>query len=64
LPLSELIELKLAAGRQRDLADVVELIAANPGQIDSVRQHLAGIHAQYVDAFNRAVEQARRQMAE
>jgi hypothetical protein len=64
LPLPELIELKLAAGRQRDLADVVELIAVNPEQTDGVRQHLAGIHPQYVDAFNRAVEQARRQAEE
>jgi hypothetical protein len=33
-----LVELKLAAGRARDESDIVELIRANPDQIDVIRQ--------------------------
>src|SRR5690242_18759456 len=40
ITLPALIELKLAAGRARDEGDVVELVRANPQQIDTVRQHL------------------------
>jgi hypothetical protein len=59
-----LTELKLAAGRARDEADVIELIRANPGAIEAVRKHLAGVHADYVVAFDlliqRAIEQQER----
>ncbi|MGD0898588.1 MAG: hypothetical protein ABR915_12175, partial [Thermoguttaceae bacterium] len=52
IELAGLVELKLAAGRARDDGDVVELILANPDQIDAVRQHLAAVHEQYVARFD------------
>src|SRR5262249_51324602 len=59
--LPSLIELKLAAGRARDEGDVVELVRANPDQVDSIRQHLTGVHLDYVTAFDRLVQRAREQ---
>ncbi len=56
-----LAELKLAAGRGRDESDVIELMRANPASASMIRQHLAGIHEQYVDAFDRLLERAREQ---
>lgn len=56
-----LVELKLAAGRARDESDVVELLCANPGQVEAVRRHLAGVHAQYVARFDELAERAREQ---
>jgi hypothetical protein len=54
--------LKLAAGRARDESDVVELIRANPDQVDSIRQSLARVHTDYVAAFDLLVERARDQL--
>lgn len=62
--LPSLIELKLAAGRLRDQNDVLELIRTNPMLLDSIRQHLATVHPCYVSAFDRLVEQARKQRDE
>ena len=59
--LESLIELKLAAGRARDESDVVELIRANPDQVEAVRQHLAAIHGDYLTAFDRLLERAREE---
>ena len=59
-----LIELKLAAGRVRDEADVTELIRVNLSQIEAIRQHLAGIHTDYVQAFDRLLKRAREQRDE
>jgi hypothetical protein len=56
-----LIELKIAAGRARDEADVVELIRANPNRVEEVRQHLLRVHRDYVTAFDHWVERARTQ---
>jgi hypothetical protein len=61
IELPSLIELKLAAGRARDEADVVELIRANPEKIDALRAHLAGVHPDYVHNFDRLAERAREQ---
>jgi len=61
IDLPSLIELKLAAGRARDESDVVELVRANPDQVEAVRQHLAGVHANYVRAFDALVQRARDQ---
>ena len=61
IELPALVELKLAAGRGRDESDVIELIRANPERASVIRLHLAGIHEQYVDAFDRLVERAREQ---
>jgi hypothetical protein len=59
-----LIELKLAAGRGRDESDVIELVRANPDQIETIRNHLVNVHADYVIAFNRLMERARDQRDE
>jgi hypothetical protein len=53
-----LIELKLAAGRVRDEFDVVELMRVNAEQRRPVRQHLSGVHMEYVAAFDRLMERA------
>jgi hypothetical protein len=50
--LPALVELKIAAGRIGDEHDIVELIRANPEQIDPIRRHLSAIHADYVVAFD------------
>lgn len=59
--LPPLIELKLAAGRSQDHADVVKLVQANPDQVAGIRQHLARVHADYVTEFDRLVQQAREE---
>lgn len=56
--LPPLIELKLAAGRSQDLADVIKLIQTNPQQVATIREHLAQVHADYVSEFDRLVQQA------
>jgi hypothetical protein len=61
LPLPYLIELKLAAGRARDESDIVELLRVNADHVDVLREHLAGVHADYVQALDRLVERARTQ---
>jgi hypothetical protein len=64
IDLPSLIELKLAAGRARDEADVVELIRANPDEIEAIHQRLASVHADYVTEFDRMIERAREQQDE
>ena len=59
IELPSLIELKLAAGRGQDDADVIKLVAANADQVDTVRQHLSQVHASYVTAFDHLVQRAR-----
>jgi hypothetical protein len=61
MSLSALIELKLAAGRARDESDVVELIRANAGQVEIIRQHLGQVHPDYRAAFDQLVERAREE---
>lgn len=61
ITLSRLLELKLAAGRARDEADVVELVRANPADVDTIHRHLETVHTDYVTAFDRLVERAREQ---
>ncbi len=50
--LKGLIELKLGAGRTRDIADLVELIKVNRSELGSVLEHLATIHPDYVERFD------------
>ena len=64
IDLSSLIELKLAAGRARDDSDVIELVRVNLDRVDVVRQHLAGVHADYVVKFDDLVSRAREQQDE
>jgi hypothetical protein len=61
IDLPSLIELKIAAGRVRAESDVVELVRANPEQVEALRQHLTGVHSDYVVAFDRLVRRAREQ---
>jgi len=62
IDLGGLIELKLAAGRARDEADVVELIRANPNHLNDIRQHLQSVHADYLQAFDQLAERAKAQV--
>jgi hypothetical protein len=55
--LSSLVELKLAAGRLRDEADVLELARENPDRVDDLRRHLAQVHPQYARRFDELLEQ-------
>jgi len=64
LGLPALVQLKLAAGRARDEADVVELVRANQDQIDPIRIYLARVHGDYVAAFDVLLERARQQRDE
>jgi hypothetical protein len=59
-----LIELKIAAGRLRDESDVGELLRSNPDQVDTLRRHLAGVHADYVARFDELLRRAREQQDE
>jgi hypothetical protein len=61
MSLASLIELKLAAGREKDKADVVILLRANEKRIKALRQHLATVHPQYVSTFDELVQSAREQ---
>lgn len=51
--LNSLIELKLAAGRLRDQADVVELLRENPDQLAAIKSHLKSVHAEYFEALEK-----------
>jgi len=57
ITLPSLIELKLAAGRLRDEADVVELARENRDRLDEVRRHLQAVHAQYANRFEELLSQ-------
>jgi len=61
MSLSATVMLKIAAGRERDLSDVVELIRNNGDKVASLRSELAATHSQYAEAFNRLVESAAAQ---
>jgi hypothetical protein len=62
--LPALVQLKLGAGRARDESDVVELLRVNEDQIGTIRQHLAGIHGDYVTSFDLLTERAAQQRDE
>jgi len=57
MSLPSLIELKLAAGRLRDEADVLELARENRERLDDVRRHLAAVHPQYASRFEELLRQ-------
>jgi hypothetical protein len=57
ISLVALIELKLAAGRLRDEADVIELARENRDQLDEVRRHLEKVHLQYAARFEELLTQ-------
>lgn len=62
ITLHRLVELKLAAGREIDLGDLIKLIQANPTQLERIRQHLSTVHADYVREFDRLVKRAAEQV--
>jgi hypothetical protein len=55
--LPSLVELKLAAGRLRDEADVVELVRENRDRIEELRVHLQSVHPQYAARFEELLTQ-------
>jgi hypothetical protein len=55
--LAHLIELKLAAGRLRDEADVLELARENRDRVAEIRTHLAAVHPQYDARFEELLVQ-------
>lgn len=57
ISLNALIELKLAAGRLRDEADVVELLRENRDRIDEIREHLKSVHPSYAARFEELLAQ-------
>jgi len=61
IALPGLVELKLAAGRARDESDVVELLRANPGQVEAVERHLRRVDERYVARFRDLLTRAREQ---
>jgi len=58
IALPRLIELKLAAGRAKDSADIVELLRANPEEVAAIREHLGAVETDYLPEFERLAEQA------
>jgi hypothetical protein len=59
IQLASLIELKLAASRSQDEADVIKLIQANPAEADKIRRHLAQVHQDYLAQFEQLAQRAR-----
>ena len=59
-----MIELKLAAGRLRDEADVLELARENRDRIDELRSHLTAVHPQYASRFDELLAQLDEPTAE
>jgi hypothetical protein len=59
--LPALIELKLAAGRAQDEADVVHLIQTNADQLAAIRQHLQTAHDSYLAAFKALEKRAKEE---
>jgi hypothetical protein len=57
MSLPALIELKLAAGRLRDEADVVELIRENRDHVGEIETHLNIVHQQYATRFAELIKQ-------
>jgi hypothetical protein len=55
--LASLVELKLAAGRLRDEADVLELLRENRNQLPALRLHLEAVHPQYRKRFEELVSE-------
>ncbi len=55
--LPSLIELKLAAGRLRDEADIIELARENQAHLDEIRDHLEAVHPLYASRFEELLDQ-------
>jgi hypothetical protein len=57
MSLASLIELKLAAGRLRDEADVLELARENRSSLEELNRHLAAVHPKYAARFQELIDQ-------
>jgi hypothetical protein len=57
ISLNSLIELKLAAGRLRDEADVVELLRENRDRIEEIGEHLKFVHPSCTVRFEELLSQ-------
>jgi hypothetical protein len=57
ISLPSLVELKLAAGRLRDEADVVELARENADSREDIRRHLANVNSRYSARFDELLQQ-------
>jgi len=64
MTLPALMVLKLAAGREKDQFDVVELLRTNEKHVDSLRTHVALVHERYGDDFDRLARSAAATNAE
>jgi hypothetical protein len=64
MALPSLIALKLAAGRLRDEADVLELARENRDHWEEIRSHLVLLHNQYADRFSELLKQLDETAAE
>ena len=56
--LNSLIELKLAAGRLRDQADVVELLRENQDSVNALREHVKQVHSDYAQQLEELLVKA------
>jgi hypothetical protein len=63
IELAALVELKIAAGRTQDEADVIKLVSENRGKLNQVRAHLQDIHADYSARFDELVRRADEDIA-
>jgi hypothetical protein len=61
ITLPALVILKIAAGRERDESDVVELIRGNKEHIAEIRSAVAKAHPQYAETFDRLARSAAEQ---
>jgi hypothetical protein len=61
MSLNSLVELKIAAGREKARADVVVLLRAHQQEIGAIRQHLTTVHPLYVTTFEELVRSAQEQ---
>lgn len=58
IPLAGLIELKLGAGRAKDIADLVELIKQHRSECQEITRHLSTIHPTYAMRFQELITEA------
>lgn len=58
ISLPGLIELKIGAGRAKDIADLIALIQHNPHQLAAISEHLKQIHPEYAFRFEPLILQA------
>lgn len=57
--LPALIELKIAAGRGHEEADVIQLMRVNIHESDTLRKHLVDTHPAYTLKFDHLLERAK-----